>query len=543
MALDTIKTMKRLLYLLVHRLGVSFSPAQLSVFSFVIMSVIGGTLLWFTEHNRTVIYDTPVMRPVILTVKDNYQSGKIYTVGQEEHVVVEKKERKGENFVDTLFTAVSALCVTGLTSTDFTRFTLTGQIITMILIQMGGLGIIVFTSIFAIAIARGISEHENFQKIVGGILDTEGNQVIIMIKYVTLYTALIEGIATVILGVHLQFFSPTSLMDGINPWWWALFHSVSAFNNAGFGLQNNNLVNYVTDPVVNLVISSLIILGGIGYPVLVSIHILLRKYFIKKEDKEQRELTKNLHSVSASPVQLRVALWGTLVLIIVGTIIPLLEPTNRALLSHYSIPQQILIAFFQSVSTRTAGFNTIDIGSLGIATLFVYICLMYIGTNPAGTGGGIKVPTVAVLFGYIKDWFGKPGEPVKLLGRNVSKFAVSHAIRLFFVSVIFVATITLLICFIEDRFLITPDPTFNFLKILFEVVSAFGTVGLSMGFTGGVTSFSAILAPLSKYLLIIAMLVGRLGPLTILASLPWKKDHDEKDLTPDYQDAQKIQIG
>lgn len=533
----------KILYPLLHKVGVSFSPAQLSVFSFVLMSLIGGTLLWYTEHNRIVMYDTPVMRPVILTVKANDHANKIISVGEEDHVVVERRTKKGESFVDTLFTAVSALCVTGLTTTDFSRFTLAGQIITMVLIQMGGLGIIVFTSIFAIAIARGISEHENFQKIVGGILDTEGNQVMVMIKYVTLYTVLIEGSATIILGIHLQFFSSPTLRDGLNPWWWALFHSVSAFNNAGFGLLNSNLVNYVTDPVVNLVISSLIILGGIGYPVLIAIHIYLRKYFIRKDDKEQKELTKNLHSVSASPVQLRVAIWGTLLLILVGTIIPLLEPTNQVFLSHYSIPQRILIAYFQSVSTRTAGFNTIDIGSLGIATLFVYICLMYIGTNPAGTGGGIKIPTVAVLFGYIKDWFEKPGIPVKLLGRNVSKFAVSHAIRLFFVSILFVAVITLLICFIEDRFLVTPDPTFNFLKIVFEVVSAFGTVGLSMGFTGGVTSFSAILAPLSKYLLIVVMLVGRLGPLTILASLPWKKDPDEKDLTPDYHDAQKIQIG
>src|ERR1700722_8186888 len=448
--------MRRTGYSLLHKLGISFSPAQLSVFSFLLMSLIGGTLLWYTEHNRTVIYDAPVMRPVVITVKANEHSSKILAVEQEEHVVIEQKTKKGESFVDTLFTAVSALCVTGLTSTDFSRFTLVGQIITMILIQMGGLGIIVFTSIFAIAVARGISEHENFQKIVGGVLDTEGNQVITMIKYVSLYTILIEGTATIILGIHLQFFSSSTLRDGINPWWWALFHSISAFNNAGFGLQNSNLVNYVTDPVVNLVISSLIILGGIGYPVLVSIHIFLRKYFIRKADKEQKILTKNLHSVSASSVQIRVALVGTLVLILIGTIIPLLEPTNHSVLSHYSIPQRILIAYFQSVSTRTAGFNTIDIGSLGTATLFVYICLMYIGTNPAGTGGGIKIPTVAVLFGYIKDWFDKPGVPVKLLGKNVSKFAVSHAIRLFFISILFVATVTLLICFIEDRWLVTP---------------------------------------------------------------------------------------
>ncbi len=518
-----------------------FSATQLSVISFLLMSLIGGLLIWSTERNRIVTEEVPAAQKVIVYQKVN---NNLVTNPQEQiYTFTKPQKQKGENFIDTLFTAVSALCVTGLNSTDFSRFTIYGQIITMILIQMGGLGIILFTSIFAMSVARGLSEHANFRKLMSGILDTNENSVRDMIKHVVIYTFLFEGLATLIMGLHLQFSNAGKLLNGINPWWWSLFHSVSAFNNAGFGLLNNNLSSFVTDPVINLTIAGLIILGGLGYPVLIGIHVFMRGKLIRKKDREQKKLIADMQSVSASSVQIRVALVGTVLLLALGTIFPLLEESHKALLSHYTLSQQILITFFQSVSTRTAGFNTIDIGLLGIATLFLYILLMYIGTNPAGTGGGIKIPTVAVLYGYLKDWFSKPGQPIKLLGKNVSKFAVSHAIRLFFLSIITISIITFTICFIEGKWLITPDPLFSFMKILFEVVSAFGTVGLSMGFPGGVASFSAILSPVSKLLIIITMLIGRLGPLTILASLPWKKEPSEKELSPDFPDAQRIQIG
>lgn len=518
-----------------------FSAAQITVISFLIMSLVGGSLLWYTEHNRVVEAKAPIHTTISLTQTTGV---KTFDYPQTQiHTTTKNITYTGESFVDTLFTAVSALCVTGLLSTDFSHFTVLGQFITMLLIQMGGLGIILFTSIFAMYIARGVSEHASFRKLLSGILDTGEDDVRTMIKHVLIYTALFEGVGTCVMALHLQFQVNPSLYGHLNPWWWGLFHAVSAFNNAGFGLLNNNIVNFATDPVISLTIAFLIILGGIGYPVLIAIHVFLRKSLVGKNDKEQHKLLAALRAVAASSVQVRVALWGTVILLALGTIFPLLEASNRALLSHYTLSQQILITFFQSASTRTAGFNSIDIGSLGTATLFLYIVLMFVGTNPAGTGGGIKIPTVAVLWGYIRDWFEKPGLPVTLMGRKVSKFAVSHAIRLFFLAIATVLGITFLICIIEDQWLITPDPTFNFIKILFEVVSAFGTVGLTMGYPGGVTSFSAILAPLSKILLIAAMLIGRLGPLTILASLPWKKEPADHELSPDYLDAEKIQIG
>jgi trk system potassium uptake protein TrkH len=447
----------------------------------------------------------------------------------------------GETFIDSLFTAVSALCVTGLTSTDFANYSFMGQVIVLILIQMGGLGIIVFTSIFAFLITRGISERAIMHSLLAGILDTDRAAVGRMLYHVILYTLLFEGIGTLLLTSRASGMS--SDIGNMNPFWWGLFHSVSAFNNAGFGLMQNNLMNYVEDPIVNLTIATLVIAGGLGYPVLIAAHAALRRLFVKRFDNEQSALDKEVQSVVASPMQTKIAVHGTILLLAIGTLIPLFIEWNSAAFNGLSIWGKFIASFFQSVSTRTAGFNTVDIGAMTAATLFLYIALMFIGANPAGTAGGIKIPTVAVLYAYMKDWFQKPGEPLLLHKQVVSKFALSHAVRLYFFSTIFIAAVTMTICIIESPYLITPDPTFNFLKIFFEIVSAFGTVGLSMGFPGSVTSFSAILSPASKLLIILTMIFGRLGPLTVLAALPWKRTFANHPLTPDYENAQKLQIG
>ncbi len=513
------------------------NAAEATVLSFLVMSILGGMMLWYTESDRMVTAKIPIIEQVsVAPVESGF--GLPSTV--EVHTFTQEVQYKGERFIDTLFTSVSALCVTGLISTDFSQWTLAGQVITMLLIQMGGLGIIVFTSIFALLIMRGLSERENFRDLLAGILDIDGGKVRHMIKHVVLYTILFEGTGFLIMGIHLNA-NPSNIGD-INPWWWALFHSVSAFNNAGFGLLNNNLMNFVEDPIISYTIAALIILGGLGYPVLIAIHASVRRKIIGS-DRVQKVLEEDATGVIASSVQTRVAIYGTLLLLAVGTFIPLLVDWGNPIMSDLNPLQKLTAVFFQSVSTRTAGFNTVDIGALHVATLFLYMFLMYIGANPAGTAGGIKIPTVAVLYGYIKDWFKKPGEPVTLFGRRISKFAVSHAVRLYFFSTIFIAVVTLFICVAESRYLITPDPTYNFLKVIFEIISAFGTVGLSMGFPGGVTSFSAIMSPFSKLLIILTMLFGRLGPLTILASLPWKRRFASYPLSPDFENTEKIQVG
>lgn len=518
-----------------------FNAMEISVMSFLLMSLIGGTLLWVTERNRIVITHEPVLVQTVVTPSSDNSDGVMVRPFNQTHTYLEPVEQRGESFADMVFTAVSALCVTGLTSTDFSQFTILGQIIVILLVQMGGLGIIVFTSLFAFAIARGITEHVDFRKLMADILDTDSHRTERMIKHVLLYTVLFEGVAFLIMGFWLAFVNPEPA-GGINPWWWSLFHSVSAFNNAGFGLLNNNLMNFVSDPVINITIGTLIILGGLGYPVLIAFHAGIRKRFIVK-DKEQDALQLDIQGAMASKVQMKVAISGTLLLLGVGMLLPMIIDWNNAAVAGLTSSQKILAFWFQSVSTRTAGFNTVDIGLLGLGTLFLYIFLMFVGANPGGTAGGIKIPTMAVLYGYIKDWFMEPNQPVKLHKQEVSRYAVSHAIRLFFFSIIFIAVIVLAVCIAEGKFLITPDPTFNFLKVIFEIFSAFGTVGLSMGYSGGVTSFSGILSDFSKWLIIIVMLFGRLGPLTVLGALPWKRRWANAPLTGDYPKAQKIQIG
>lgn len=513
------------------------TAAEATVLSFIVVSLIGGLLLWMTEHHRLVHARIPIIHSVNLNPVEPIPVGLYQGPMPELHTFTQETTYYGEHFIDSLFTAVSALCVTGLTSTDFSQFTLEGQIITLILIQMGGLGIIVFTSLFAMAIMRGIPEGRNFRTLLASIIDTESKHIGRMLKHIFIYTFVFEAIATLIMGIHLQWFANPLLLHGINPWWWALFHAISAFNNAGFGLLNNNLVNFVTDPVINIVIAALIILGGLGYPVLITIHVAVRSLLRRKQSQ-----ASEAHHVMASNVQLLVAIIGTILLLAAGTLLPLILDWNNPALAPYSPTQKILITFFQSTSTRTAGFNTVDIGILSSATLWIYILLMFIGANPGGTAGGVKIPTVAVLYGYLKDWFQEPGLPVVLFKHRISKFAVSHAIRLFFFSILFLGIMNLLILIAEYPYIHTPDSTFNFFKVIFELFSAFGTVGLSMGYPGGVTSFSAILNPFSKSLIIITMLFGRLGPLTVLAALRWKRRR-ATDVSPDFKRVDKIQIG
>lgn len=520
-----------------------FSAVQLTVISFLIMSFIGGGILFFTERNNEFIYKKPELREVTVrpntSLEDPLNEDIELFESVETHTFIKEEKREGINLVDAWFTSVSALCVTGLVTIDFSQFSIAGQVTVMILIQMGGLGIILFTSVIAMAVFRGLSEQNSLKSFLSSIMDTDHNDVVEMIKYVIGYTIFFEGTAVLIMGSYLQWFADPSLLNGQNPWWWALFHSVSAFNNAGFSLMNNNVMNFVKDPVINLVIGGLIILGGLGYPVLIAFYAWFRKTITHRSN---NSIQQNVAGV-ASLVQIRVAVIGTIIFIGLGMIVPLITELNNPILGDYNILQKIMIHWFQSVSTRTAGFNSIDIGSLHIATIFLYCALMFVGANPAGTAGGIKIPTVAVLYGYLKDWFMKPGRPVEIMGRNISKFAVSHAIRLFFFSIIFITIIIFGITVFEAEYLITPDPIFNFQKVMFEVFSAFGTVGLSMGYKDGVTSFAGIMSDPSKILLIVTMLFGRVGPLTILQALPWKHPDAHQSMSPDFDNSDRVQIG
>ena len=505
--------------------------------SFLSMSLLGAMALIVTEHGHTTIDAYPTHHEVVIRSADRADEHR------ELHTTVGFEKNKGLRFVDAWFTSTSALCVTGLTAVDFSQFTFAGQLTVMLLIQIGGLGIFVFTSILVVSIFQGVEQNASFRTILASTIESSHRDAMTMLKYIIYYSAALEFAGLLIMGVYLDWVAKNPPIGDLNPWWWSLFHGISAFNNAGFSLMVNNLTNFTYDPVINLTISMLIILGGLGYPVLIAFFVYTRRLFGGRE--KDRSSTIDSHSLFgvASVVQVKIALYGTAALLVVGTVLAYWVEFPNTFDDHPNVLMRILPAWFQSVSTRTAGFNTVDIGAMHIPTLFLFMVLMFIGGNPAGTAGGIKIPTIVVLFGYINDWFKKPGEAVRLFGEPVSRFAVSHAIRLFFFGTVFVAIVTATINYVERDFVITSDPIFSFTKVLFEVISAFGTVGLSMGFPQGPTSFSALFCDTAKYLIVVVMFFGRIGPLVLLSALPWKRRYSKYPLSEDYPDAQKVQIG
>ncbi|NJN47949.1 MAG: hypothetical protein HC808_17370 [Candidatus Competibacteraceae bacterium] len=513
----------------------ALNSAELALLSFLSVSLLGAFALMWTEHGHMTTDAYPTHHDVVIL---EVESG---VERREVHTAVAFKEVEGLRFVDAWFTSTSALCVTGLMTIDFSQFTLAGQLIVLLLIQSGGLGIFVLTAILVVSVFQGIEQNASFRTILASTVDSSHRDALTILKYIVSYSAVLEGMGILVMGGYLDWFAVNPPIGDLNPWWWALFHSLSAFNNAGFSLMANNLESFAYDPVINLTITLLIILGGLGYPVLIAFFVYGRR-FLSRRTKDNGVGDHGIAGV-ASIVQVKIAVYGTLVLLIVGAALTFWVEFDNAFQEHPHLLIRILPAWFQSVSTRTAGFNTVDVGSMHVPTLFLFMVLMFIGGNPAGTAGGIKIPTIVVLFAYVVDWFKKPGEPVRIFGQPVSRFAVSHAIRLFFFGTVFVALVTATINYLERHFVITGDSTFSFTKVMFEVVSAFGTVGLSMGFSQGSSSFSALFSDTSKYLIMVTMFFGRIGPLVLLAALPWKRRFAGYPLSKDYPGACKVQIG
>lgn len=528
-------------FLKIVRFLLQLNTAELTVLSFLSVSLVGGVLLTVTESGREVRAVYKTHRDVVITTVSTQDATDVSSLF-ETHTFLIESTRTGETFIDMLFTAVSAVSVTGLTVTDFSQFSLAGQIIVLVLIQIGGLGVIFVSSVMALAVIKGVSKRISFRALLSQVLNTKKRDALDMLKYILLYTIVTEAVGFLVMGIHLQFFVSPDQYFYINPWWWSLFHSVSAFNNAGFSLMPNSMINFAKDPVIMTVLSTQIVIGGLGFPVLFALFFLIKDGIRHQYEGWRPHIRHNIAGI-ASIVQVKIALLGTLLLIVLGTCVTLLFEWNRAIPADTSIGQHIMIGLFHSVSSRTAGFNSLDLASFQFATLFLTMILMFIGANPGGTSGGVKIHTIAVIIGYLKDWYRVPGQPIVLLGRKISKFALSHAIRLFFFSTSFIILVFFSISHIEGDFLANPDDNINAIKILFEVISAFGTTGLSMGFPQGVSSFATILEPESKMLLILSMLVGRIGPIAVIASFPWHRHEADAILSPDQEKADKIQIG
>lgn len=369
------------------------------------------------------------------------------------------------HFIDALFTSTSAVCVTGLIAIDVAdHFTTFGQAVVAVLIQVGGLGVTSIGVGLILAARKNVGLKGRI--LLKEALNIEGIKGMIrLVKSILLMTLCFE-----LMGIVLSFLVFVQDYPVLKALWISIFHSIAAFNNSGFDILGGlrNLIPYQNNILLNLTTSGLIIFGGLGF--LVILDVLKKRSF--------RKLT--LHS--------KVVLTTTLTLLVAGTL--LLKATEDI---------TWLGAFFQSVSARTAGFSTYPIGEFTNAGLFTLIILMFIGASPGSTGGGIKTSTFFVLSQHVRSLFTK--RHISAFRRNIPSEVFSKACTISLLSLLLVCVGTFFLCVLE--------PEYSFVQLLFEEVSAFGTVGLSTGIT-------PTLSVASKLILIFTMFAGRVGTFTLL---------------------------
>ncbi|MGF7396635.1 TrkH family potassium uptake protein [Thermoanaerobacterium thermosaccharolyticum] len=393
---------------------------------------------------------------------------------------ISSRNNNTTDFTTALFTATSATCVTGLvvvdTGTYWSRF---GQTVIMLLIQIGGLGFMSFATLLFMIMGKKITFKERLvMQEAMSALTPQG--IVRLMRYALISTFVIEGIGAALLS--FKFIPQFGLWEGLFK---GIFHSVSAYNNAGFDIFGNfkSLTQYTESFIVNFVIMVLIVLGGLGFTV--QYEIIDKRYFKKF----------SLHS--------KVVIITTLILIVVGALIfYLLEHDNPETMKYLSFKGKVLSSLFASITPRTAGFNTLDIAKMTDASNFFTVVLMFIGASPGSTGGGIKTSTFAVivmtLFSVIKG-----REDTEVLDKRIPKDEVYRALSVVCISMFIVLFDVLLLSVFEKA---------NFLQIFYEVISAFGTVGLTMGLTPHLDITGRIIIVLTMY-------AGRVGPLTVIYAL------------------------
>lgn len=394
-------------------------------------------------------------------------------------------------YVDALFTATTSVCVTGLvTVTTATSWSMFGQIVILFLIQIGGLGVITIISGFMISMHHkmGIGDRMLIQDAFN--LNTLSGLAEFTSK-VILGTFVIEGIGALL---YMTVFVPEYGLRGI---WISVFNAVSAFCNAGMDvIGENSLCDYATHPMINIVTSLLIILGGIGYIVWWDVMRVIKNVKTRKL-KCFQYLT--LHSKIAISVSL-------LLIGVGGGLILLFEYNNPLTMRDYSLLDKVQVALFQSVTTRTAGFITIPQQNLTNASAILSVLLMFIGGSPVGTAGGVKTVTVAVLLiSALATIQGK--NEVPLFGRNISKQSVGKAVAVVSMSFIILFTSTILLAAVTDT---------SALDIVYETASATATVGLSRNLTPSLNLWG-------KLIIIITMYLGRIGPISLAVALNTRK--------------------
>jgi trk system potassium uptake protein len=395
---------------------------------------------------------------------------------------------KGLTWVDALFTATSATCVTGLVVVDtgdtFTQF---GEIVILSMIQIGGLGFMSFATLLAFILGKRISLKERLI-IQESLNNASVEGVVRLVKRILIFTAVIEIAGGILLS--LRFSQDMAAGKAI---YFGFFHAISNFNNAGFDLMGGfqGLVAYADDPVINLTLISLISIGGIGF-------IVMNELFEYKSTRRISLHTKMVLVVSGILVSA-----GALLIFI-------LEFNNPATLKPMSMSGKILSALYQSVTPRTAGSNTLSIPDLKQTTLFILIFLMFIGASPGSTGGGIKTTTFAILMGAVKSQI-RGREDVTFFGRRMDYSIIYKSLTVTLMALFLVIFVTMVLTITE--------PGKDFLMIFFEAVSAFATVGLSMGLTPELSEYG-------KIIIVFTMFAGRLGPLTLAFAVAKKRKED-----------------
>ncbi|WP_024614982.1 TrkH family potassium uptake protein [Clostridium sp. Ade.TY] len=404
------------------------------------------------------------------------------------------------NFLDALFTSTSAVCVTGLVTLDTgTHWNEFGQIVIMLLIEIGGLGFMSFATFIAVLLGRKITLRDRL--IMQEAMNTFNIQGLVkMVKYVLSFTFAVQFFGALLLST--QFIPRFGLLKGI---YFSIFHSISAFCNAGFDLFGgfSSLVAYSGNVVVLLTISALIIIGGLGFTVWLEVY--------------------NYRGLKKLSVHSKIVILITVVLIVGGTIFMyLFEMHNPETIGNMGFGDKVLNSFFASVSPRTAGFNSVSTDGMTNSGKFLTIILMFIGGSPGSTAGGLKTATFGIIILTVISVI-RGREDTQVFGRRFSKGLVYKAFALLIIGMSLVIGVTLLLSI--------TDPNESFINILYEATSAFGTVGLTTGVTQR-------LSTAGKIIIMITMYCGRVGPMTVALALIRNK----KKQTHKYPEG-KILIG
>lgn len=403
---------------------------------------------------------------------------------------------KTVSFIDALFMSTSATCVTGLSSISIVDdLSVFGQMVLLVLLQVGGLGIMTLSSSMAVIMGKNLQMRE--QVIMQDVLDTQSSEELMgLVVDIIRYTFTIEFIGAIILAIG---FYQEGYEIGQSVYY-GFFHSISAFCNAGFGLWNNNLEDFKFTPLITMTIAFLIILGGLGFSVM----------------KDIIDVIKFKRPMRSLSVHSKIVISMTLLLLTVGTIYLFFGEFMHAF-QEYTMWERFQVSFFQSTTARTAGFNSINLNVLHPHCIYMIIMLMFIGASPGSTGGGVKTTTFAVLLQSVTATL-KGKQDVELFERTIPATIVVKSIAIFIISMALVSLGVLVMVRVE------PDK--SFLAVIFEVVSAFGTVGLSLGIT-------PFLSVVGKFCIIMIMYLGRVGPLTLVLAvgsrivLPSKVEYPE----------------